>query len=369
MKTVGRTCVLSKRWKHVWTYLADLDFNDPETCCAQLNLTCYAQPEMAKFGDRVNRVIIANRATYLDTFRIQFPLSTSYAAHIHNWLKFVFDKQVGNLDLDFKAINHPTIDILNIYINPSLILNTTLKSLHLRSVTLKGPLLQWVLTNCLNLQRLSLHHCKASAVDDSSTPHQKLVVSSLQLKHLESFNSLKLLNINVLHLSAPNLTSFIFYESEIHVEYLSVPSLVEATFGRLYSHHIFHDLDSLSTFSSQLEKLSIWHVRQYVEGPRQSLGPKDAQIKAISSHQHLKVVEYLGYTGWASAAEFALCLTQHAPMLRRFVFDTRQPKYVGKAREVYTSDRRDQMDSVRRTTELLAKQLRWRQNHVVVVIL
>lgn len=108
---------------------------------------------------------------------------------------------------------------------------------------------------------------------------------------------------------------------------------------------------------------------EQLERSRKSLAPKDAQIKAISSHQHLKVVEYLGYAGLESAAALALFLTRHAPMLRRFVFDTRQPRNIGKPREVYTSDCRNQMDTVRRTTELLAKQLQWRQNHVDVVIL
>ncbi|KAK1348947.1 hypothetical protein POM88_054887 [Heracleum sosnowskyi] len=95
----------------------------------------------------------------------------------------------------------------------------------------------------------------------SSKNHRKLVVSSLQLKHLEFIDSLKSLNIEVLCLSAPNLTSFIIYESKFDVEYHSVPSFVDATFGCLYCYHIFRDLDTLSGFSSQLEKLSIrWHM-------------------------------------------------------------------------------------------------------------
>ncbi|KAK1386570.1 FBD domain-containing protein [Heracleum sosnowskyi] len=418
MKTAARTCLLSKRWTHVWTHLMNLDLNDTETS-GSLIFVSFAQPEMDKFVDMVNQVVIANRASYLESFRIHFPLNTSYASHIHNWVKFVFNKEVRNLDLNFRATTYPSFDIFNISTNPSLILNTTLKSLRLRTVTIKRPLLPWVLTNCLNLQLLSLHHCKASADDDiaSSKHHRKLVVSSLQLKHLEFFDSLRLLNVEVLHLSAPNLTSLILYESEIDVEYRSVPSLVDATFGGLYTH-----MNSLSGFSSQLEKLSIrWNkvhsassrfpsfvnIRQLeivfqsweddlilsasligacplmhtfklklmsceqLGGPKpmRSPAPNDAQIKAISSHQHLKVVEYLGYAGCASASELALCLTWHAPMLRRFIFDTRRPRYIGNSREVCISEYRDQMDIVRRTTEMLAKRLQWRQNHVDVVIL
>ncbi|KAK1349183.1 FBD domain-containing protein [Heracleum sosnowskyi] len=373
MKTAARTSLLSKRWTHVWTQLKYLHFDDLETSNT-LNCTYYARPEIDKFVDRVNRVIIANKDPYLDTFRIHFPLNSSYNADICNWLKFAFGKEVRNFVLDFGGSTYASIHYSNIFSsNPALILNTTLTSFHLKSVIMKGPLLQWVLTNCLNLQRLSLHFCKASADDDSgsSKNQRKLVVSSLKLKHLEFFGSLKLLNFEVLCLSAPNLTSFIIYESEFDVEYLSVPSLVDATFGCSYCYHIFQDLDTLSGFSSQLEKLSIrWqlaysakifysqfpnfaNVQQLeivspyrhrnlilstslieacpllhtfklkmmcyymAEGTGQVSAPSNAQENAIRCHQHLKVVEYLGYYGCASAAELAICLARHAPMLQK----------------------------------------------------
>ncbi|KAL1830456.1 hypothetical protein ACET3Z_000107 [Daucus carota] len=367
MKSVGRTCLLSKRWTRLWTYLKHLDFGEPET----LNYTMYAQSKMDKFVERVNRVIIANQAPYLDAFRIKFPLNSFYAAHIQSWLKFAFDKQVCNLDLDFLDICYPPIHFSNIFsTDPALILNTTLTSFYLKSVTINGPFLQWLLTNCTNLQHLLFHRCKASSDDDtaSSMHHRRLVVSSPQLRHLEFYHSLKSLNIQVLCLSAPNLSSFVIYESKYEVEYRSVPSLVDATFGWLYCHHLFKNQDSISSFSFQLEKLSIWwHMEHTVysqfpnfanvqqleiiskfghgdlilttslieacpllhtfklkmmcsyklESTRQISAPDYAQENAIRCHQHLKVVEYLGYEGCASAAGLAVCLARHAPMLQR----------------------------------------------------
>ncbi|KAK1349180.1 F-box domain-containing protein [Heracleum sosnowskyi] len=421
MKTAARTSLLSKRWTHVWTQLKYLHFDDLETSNT-LNCTDYARPEIDNFVDRVNRVIIANQAAYLDTFIIHFPVSSSYDADIHNWLKFAFGKEVRNLDLDFGVAAFTSIHYSNVFSsNPALILNTTLTSFHLSSVTIKGPFLQWILNNCLNLQRLSLYLCRAWADNDaaSSKNHRKLVVSSLQLKHLEFIDSLKSLNIEVLCLSAPNLTSFIIYESKFDVECRSVPSFVDATFGCLYCYHIFQDLDTLSGFSSQLEKLSIrWHMAYsdfvYSQFPNfanvqqleivspyghddlilstslieacpllhtfklkmmcyyekevtgQILAPNYAQENAIRCHQHLKVVEYLGYHGCASAAELAICLARHAPMLQRFIFDTRLPWYTESLRR--TSDYRDRVEIVRRT-ELLAEQIQRRQFPLDVVIL
>ncbi|KAK1372304.1 F-box domain-containing protein [Heracleum sosnowskyi] len=386
IKTARRTSILSKRWTGLWTDLMDLDFDDFETT-ATIEYKSYAQPEMDKFVVWVNHIIASNRAPYLGTFRIHFPLNGLYAAHMENWLKFAFVKKVRNLELNFYnlQLNFVYSYSRNIHFQKSF-LNTTLESLHLKSVSVERHFLQWVITNCLNLQNLSFHHC-----DDASSKHRlKIVISSLKLKNLEFFKCLKLLKIDALHLSAPNLTSFIYNESELDVKYRSVPSLVNVTFGGSYCHH----LKALSGFSSQLEKLSIvwddgtnyanrdpsrsWFnsvpinsrfptfvnvqqleitssqkdvyllsvmslieacplmhtfklklmCRKQREGPRSSLAANKTQFKII---WHLKTVEYLGYTGCSFASELALCLTRLAPMLRRFIFDTRQPQFVGKA--------------------------------------
>lgn len=46
IKTAGRTSVLSKSWRHVWTHLMDLDFDNPETTAIarSLKYTCFALP-------------------------------------------------------------------------------------------------------------------------------------------------------------------------------------------------------------------------------------------------------------------------------------------------------------------------------------
>ncbi|KMT10940.1 hypothetical protein BVRB_5g112770 [Beta vulgaris subsp. vulgaris] len=95
--------------------------------------------------------------------------------------------------------------------------------------------------------------------------------------------------------------------------------------------------------------------------------PKDAQVDAIRSHQHLQAVEYVGYAGCASASKLALFLTRHAPMLNKFVFYPHRPISVGKPRTcVYSSKYRDELAIVRSHAELLAKQIR---GSVDVVIL
>ncbi|KMS97958.1 hypothetical protein BVRB_4g097040 [Beta vulgaris subsp. vulgaris] len=419
IKTAGRSSLLSKRWRHVWTHLMDLDFDNPETTAIAMTLkyTSYALPEMDNYVKCVNQVINANGAPYLNSFRIHFPLSIFYAAVINNWLKFSFSKEVRNLEINLEG-GCSRIHFSNIFsTNPAMIVNTTLESLHLSSVSIDGPLLEWVVSNCVNLQRLSLHSCKTRS--DIPSKHQKLVVSSLKLKYLEIFWCFRPLNIQALHIFAPNLTSFVFFESIIDVEYRNVTSLVDAAFGGPHCRHIFRNLGILSGFSSQLEKLSIeWcqvrsassgfptfanvkqleifysqtdynsfsltslieacpllHTfklklclhRSWIESP--NLPPKDAQVKAIRSHQHLKTVEYVGYGGCAFASELALFLTWHVPVVNKFIFDPHPSLYVRKPRtRVYSSKYRDKLEIARRHAELLAKQIQIRRGVDVVIL-
>lgn len=103
--------------------------------------------------------------------------------------------------------------------------------------------------------------------------------------------------------------------------------------------------------------------RKQLEGPWNSLVAHKAELKTM---WHL---EYLGYAGCTFASELALCFTRLSPMLRKFVLDTRQPQFVGKPLEAYTSDHKDQMEIVRIKTELLAERIRRSRGHVDVVIL
>ncbi|XP_021716229.1 F-box protein At5g03100-like [Chenopodium quinoa] len=412
IKTAGRSSLVSKRWRHLWTNLMDLDFDNPETSAIAnamiISFTCasYGQPEMDNYVKCVNQVINASGAPYLKNFSIHFPLGIFYAAHIENWVRFSLSKKVRNLEINLMTAYSRILFSNIITTNPAMVVNTTLESLLLSYITIDVPLLEWVLSNCVNLQRLSLHCCKTR----SHTPpkHPKLVVTSLKLKHLEIFSCFRPLNIQALHIFAPNLTSFVFFETIIDVEYHNVTSLVDASFGRIHCRHIFHNLDILSGFSSQLEKLSIeWSMvrsasggfptfvnvkqlevfycqsdgecfslaslieacpllhtfklklplyRSLFEGTNSA--PKDAQVNAIRSHQHLKTIEYVGYGGCASASKLALFLTWHASMVSKFIFDPHRPLYVGKRTSVYSSVDKDKLKIARSSAELLAKQIR-----------
>lgn len=259
IRTATKTSILSKKWRHLWTHIMDLDFDDHETTAAAVSLSStilsdlHPKPAFDSYVKLVNHVISANKAPYLNSFRINFPLNSFYAAVIENWIRFALGKNVRNLELNFWVL--PRIRFYNIFqINPALIVNTTLESLRLESVIIDGPLFQWVLSNCPNLQHLSIYRCGSS---DKKSLKQKLVVSTLKLKHFEFMFSYTL--FQAVQIIAPNLTSFDFHVNGIGVEFTSVPSIVDASFGWLSPHHTIYNLDILSGLSSQLKKLSLYY--------------------------------------------------------------------------------------------------------------
>ncbi|XP_021756886.1 uncharacterized protein LOC110721958 [Chenopodium quinoa] len=377
----------------------------------------YENSEVGNYADWVNQVIRANQAPYLNTFRMHFPIPIDdniFASNIDKWLEFASTKWVRNLELHMETI--PTIPFFK---NSTFVLNTSLVSLHLTKVAVDGPLLQWVLSICLKLRRLLLHSCLTTDDVFASSKRQKLVISSLTLEHLEIFSSTRLLNAESLHIVAPNLVTLLFSESRtVDVEYVSVPSLVDAAFGGKYSTKLTSNGSILSGLSSQLKKLSLhWsmvppfqackfpsfdnvkvlelsfindHGRYLLVSTlslitacpqlhtfklKIMLWRQDdytrlipinvAQTNAIRTLLRLEALEFVGYAGYEYAGALAYQLTQHAPMLKKFILDPRKPEH-GDLSIWYGNNKRDNMEIGRSMAKLLAKRIK---SSVDVVIL
>ncbi|XP_056689120.1 putative F-box/LRR-repeat protein At4g15060 isoform X1 [Spinacia oleracea] len=236
MKTAARTSLLSKRWSYIWTYLVHLDFDDPGFHLIEGNPTC---DQIDKYHQWVHKVITTNRASWLSTFRIHFPLNSLNVADINKWVRFALSKDVRNLELNLSPWGLTTeVDgyILRwrfLFYQPVYTYKhlTYLKSLHLEALSVVGNVIEHVLFNCLNLDRLMLRDCRFYSI--GVFLETKLVVSSLSLKHFELSHFFGVLES--LQISAPKLSSFIFMGwGKAVVEYIHVPALVNVTFGYAY---------------------------------------------------------------------------------------------------------------------------------------
>lgn len=265
IKSAVRTSVLSKRWKYVWTRMMDLAFMKMDV-----------KPEMHKFCKCMDTVIASNQAPYLKSFRVQYMGVDSHSADVDNWVNFAFQKKVHNLSLIFLSshsrLGSPTIRFSNLHTSSLENIATALECLQLQYVSIDTALIDWVVSNCPNLEQLSLCGCKPISFVTS----KKLVISCPKLKHLELSHCLKSLKYESIRISAPELSSIVLFELDpiqsvmfsyidmasldrvLDVDFCSIPSLTDASFGWLFCRHLFlQNLASASTFASQLERLAI----------------------------------------------------------------------------------------------------------------
>lgn len=129
MKDVIRTSILSKRWRDLSTSVPNLNFN---ICSAERrNLS---EVGFLRF---VERALFANSASKIHKFRLRFwRYNEKHVSHLDACIRFVMNKGVRELDLDFTTADNRSIG----YKLPCLLLNCeTLTSLKLRSCRFTAP--------------------------------------------------------------------------------------------------------------------------------------------------------------------------------------------------------------------------------------
>uniref|UniRef100_A0A803MHQ5 Uncharacterized protein n=1 Tax=Chenopodium quinoa TaxID=63459 RepID=A0A803MHQ5_CHEQI len=91
-----------------------------------------------------------------------------------------------------------------------------------------------------------------------------------------------------------------------------------------------------------------------------------AQTNAIRTLQRLEALEFVGYTGCEYAVALAYHLTQHAPMLKKFILDPRIPEQVGELSNWYLNYKGDYLEIARSRAKLLAKLIKSSVNVVIL---
>ncbi|CAK7324306.1 unnamed protein product [Dovyalis caffra] len=175
LKCAVQTCVLSKRWRFLWTSLTELNFNG----------TCMDFMNFLTFNRFVSRVLATRDDSNL--YRVQ--LYSTWSPH-HSLLDMVIKYAVSH-HIQNMVINYGHSAIRSFSLPPAFLTCQSLKTLQLSGFNLKafGVALP-------NLISLSLSHCSFTYPSDIDDPF----ASCLNLKNLSlrfcSFLSSKVLKIS-----------------------------------------------------------------------------------------------------------------------------------------------------------------------------
>ncbi|ONH98373.1 hypothetical protein PRUPE_7G247200 [Prunus persica] len=270
------TSILSRRWRYVWSStttlnLETVNFEDPETVnyFCQLDYDKRDQEEGQKYVNWVNHVLEQHSGQSIERFRVIFFLDNEFSSSIDKWVQFAMEKRVQTLELDllttgggwhdddytfpykllgmekeeFASNGIPSLGSGGYYNNIGF---KSLKVIHFRHVGVTGEVVEFFLSNCPLLERLSLDVAK-------NLVNLRVVGPSIALKYLEIKYCQRLRNIEICD---SNIVSFIYCGSLIPLHLKNVPLLVDVTYYKWKAYAEFTRI-VFSQFSPCLSHIEI----------------------------------------------------------------------------------------------------------------
>ncbi|KAI3833973.1 hypothetical protein MKW92_020292 [Papaver armeniacum] len=212
-----QTCVLSKRWRYVWTSLPALNFDSKLYFSGR---TC----DHKRVLDFVDNVLTLRDSRGSDIQKFHLVCGPFYSraddfwtSRLHRWIIHVVKANVEDINVHYdskavfkvpdcvfmcKSLKSLVLDISCRIILPNSLCLVRLKYLKLKDSSLNNEeQIQKLLSSCPVLEHLELS-------DVSSNGHINISISSLTLKHFGLHIKYNKLCHNKLRLSAPNLLSF-----------------------------------------------------------------------------------------------------------------------------------------------------------------
>ncbi|CAI9113159.1 OLC1v1013708C1 [Oldenlandia corymbosa var. corymbosa] len=176
LNEAGRTSVLSKRWKNVWTYTDDLEFD------AFISTSF----EMLTDDEYVNE-IIRGRPKFVNL------------AELNKWLQYAFDKRVQKLEVNVSETDQFVPGNYNF--SCALLEQrgwNSLKGLMLANVSVSGATLESLMRDCKYLESLVVHH--SNVLTTLQVCGLSLALQNLEIHFCPSLKSLTISNVNLISL-------------------------------------------------------------------------------------------------------------------------------------------------------------------------
>ncbi|PRQ41693.1 putative F-box domain, FBD domain, leucine-rich repeat domain, L domain-containing protein [Rosa chinensis] len=370
LKEAVATSVLSRRWQNVGLSTMTLRFDAIDFSIYNNLRHYFRQPKEFKeqeswnYINWVNHVVQQHRGEHIEEFRISFCLDSRFSSSINEWIQFAMENSVEMLELDFYpqvfasyedyTFSHKLLGIGFKY----------LKVLQLRHVGVTGKVLECFLSNCPVLERLSVTSAKDLVnlrVVGSLIALKYLVIQTcLNLESIEirdvnivsliycGFRSTNLLISNVPLLSEVTVSKQCWQKDFIRVVFTqlscclsSIEILKLHIEGAAYNenpvlpllanlkhlellvaanyYRALHHLNNFLKASPYLQRL-VLKLQLYQEGPScMEIG--EIEKAADCPHNHLKVVEIVGYRAHTSGVEHVMHLIKNVVALEKIVID------------------------------------------------
>lgn len=171
-KEAVATCILSKRWKFLWTSVPSIDFDDSLLYSSRGNIW---QSHVIHFMNFVERVLLLRDASSIKKFRLSCRVCFS-AFHVHEWVSAAIRHNVQELDLCLFVdepfmlpscvFDNASLKIVKFEMNcilqlPTYISFPRLQKLQLCLVTFpKGNSIQKLFSSCPCLEELAVLDCE-----------------------------------------------------------------------------------------------------------------------------------------------------------------------------------------------------------------
>ncbi|XP_078150082.1 FBD-associated F-box protein At5g60610-like [Carex rostrata] len=225
-----QTCVLSKRWEHLWTSLSSLNFH-----CDYDNSEAYGGDEWfvkneaiyGRFATFVNSLLMRRQSLDLDVFRLF--CNKLWSGYEREWVRYAVNHNPRVLDLAltrslpwcvYTCSSLEELYLTGIYPSDLIVNLPKLRKLTICLADLNSICVKNLLSGCPILEFLQLELC---IVRDSVIAHEFL-------KHLAIINCDIIHEEHHLFINAPCLLSFL-YESDVPLPYkttLNMPSLTSS---------------------------------------------------------------------------------------------------------------------------------------------
>ncbi|KAJ4802436.1 F-box family protein [Rhynchospora pubera] len=300
-----QTCLLSKRWNHLWERLPDLNFDLSEFYSEDLNQ--YEQ----RFSRFVSTMLERRKTDTLDKFRLScFDVcDKQHCSSIERWILYAIQHKVRVVELEVcvwsvrrvlthKNIPYDSIEELDLrlgdcnsfgiemlkaqrdYIAPQSVHLPRLLKLQLRGLCMcSRDFFTELISGCPSLEELWL---------ESFNMPRKFSICSQNLQHL---TIKECSGIHNLTFEAPKLLSFCFFGSISDFMHVSdqcgdMPSLTHATLALLTDRHNLYSLDETLENLSFIETLELCASKIKVESKSPSYDLTMYNLKKLSICLH-----------------------------------------------------------------------------------